>query len=184
MTAQQTDTRAPGDWLSDPHHVALERYYHALGVLQARWNIAELHFQQLAWFLMAAGPDVGAAVTFDMSNVARTNLILTLSRGAMEPLSAGFFEHCTKLFNRNRENRNFLAHCRFMHVSNAPVGALAAVQKFNAPGRIKARIYLLPLRELRTTADEIEVMCGFFSASSPALRRRMPRPSAADPLWR
>ena len=152
------------DWITEPHFVALHQHFHALGVLHARWNVAELHFQQLAWSLIGAGPTIGGAVTFSLGNIARADLILTLAREVMKhPDTVGLFEFFVKLFNRNRENRNFLFHRRLMHASNMPYGQYAIIQGFSAKGRTRLPMFVLPLSEVRAVADEVETMNVFFN---------------------
>jgi hypothetical protein len=173
-------------WMTEPHALALDRFYHALGVVHARWAVAELKLQQIIWFMIGAGPETGGAITFDMGNVARSNLLLTLSREVVKkPEVTEFMEFCVKLFHRNRENRNFLSHCRIMHATNAPPGELAVLQGFRADGKFKFRMYLVDLATLRAVADEIKEMSAFFGAfehapehpaslDRPALPRTLP----------
>jgi hypothetical protein len=99
--------------------------------------------------------ETGGAITFDMGNVARANLLLIVAREALkEPQTADMAEYVVKLFNRNRENRNFLSHCRIMHVGNAEPG----------DGRFRVKMYLIGLTELRSVADEFKAMLSFFVA--------------------
>lgn len=142
----------------------LHDHYHALGVLQAEWNIAELQLQRVCWFLMAAGPEVGRAVTNDMGNVARTNLIATIAKECLkdERLMA-YFGKIEKLFNRNREDRNFLAHCRVMYVTNARArSSLAIFQQFKADRRFRHTMYVVPVEEIRQVVADVGAMNAFF----------------------
>lgn len=159
-------------WITKPEYISLGRFFHALGVMLNRWSLAELQLQQLAWFLIGCGPEIGGAVTFSLGNVERTNLILTLAREQIgHPAPVGFFEYAVKLFNRNRENRNYLAHCRYMRPIGLPEGQFAVIQRFSAPGRTNARMRLLPLTELRAIADEIDAMRGYFQSLFDLLER-------------
>jgi hypothetical protein len=132
---------------------------------------------------MGVDPSTGAAITFDMGNISRTNLLITLCRECMKIDSAtDFFKFCADIFNRNRENRNFLSHCRFMHVANAPKGSSVAMQRFSADGKFKTRIYYASVYKLREIADEIETMNKFFTAfvhippSDPTLLLSLAKP--------
>lgn len=143
----------------------LHDHYHALGVLQARWAVVELQLQQLCWFLIGAGPRVGRAITNDMGNVARTNLMVTLAREEIKhPDVIAFFEAVEKLFNAHRDNRNFITHCRIMYPGNVPAGSgLALFQQFKADRKFRHSIYIMPIEVLRRVADEIEAMGLFIS---------------------
>jgi hypothetical protein len=156
----------PNKWIASENAklADLHDHYHALGVLQARWNVAELQIQRVCWFLMGAGPEVGAAVTFDMGNVARTNLMVTLAREVIkQPDALALFERLEKLFNRHREDRNFLLHCRVMFVSNPRAANYVAVfQAFHADRRFRHPMYVVPIEELRRVADDIQAMNHFF----------------------
>lgn len=151
-------------WASDKSQRDLHDHFHALGVLQVRWNVAELQLQQMCWFLLGAGPSVGRAVTNDMGNVSRTNLIITLAREVIkEPTVLAFFQGVEKLFNAHRDNRNFITHCRVMSVLNAPGQGMAVFQQFKAAGKFKHLMYLMPIEALREVADGVATMNVFFS---------------------
>lgn len=154
------------DWISRDDEVALDRYYHALGVIHARWTVVELQFQQIIWRAMGVPEaQIGGAVTFDMGNVARANLLLTLIREIQKDAGAiDMVEHVAKLFNRNRENRNFLSHCRILHPDNTEWGEVAVLQGFRADGKFRTKMYLAGLWEIRRVADDIRRMSVFFSA--------------------
>lgn len=151
-------------WASDKSQRDLHDHFHALGVLQVRWNVAELQLQQVCWFLLGAGPLVGRAVTNDMGNVSRTNLIITLAREVIkEPTVLAFFQDVEKLFNAHRDNRNFITHCRVMSVTNMPSRGVAVFQQFKAAGKFKHLMYLMPIESLREVTDGVATMNVFFS---------------------
>jgi len=165
-------------WVKTKENRELHDHYHALGALHARWNVAELQLQRICWFLIAAGPNVGRAVTNEMGNVSRTNLLVTLAQEVLKNSKlVTFFVGIEKLFNANRDNRNFIMHCRVMYASNAVGQGLAIFQRFKADRQFRHAMYVMPIEELRRVADEIEAMNAFFarffaflegSASDPA----------------
>jgi hypothetical protein len=69
-------------WLPDESSRELHDHYHALGVIENRWNIAELQFQRIRWFYLGAGPEGDRAATNEMGNVTLANLLLDPSRGS------------------------------------------------------------------------------------------------------
>lgn len=171
------------DWISGADEVALDRYYHALGVIHARWTVVELQFQQVIWRAMAVPTaDIGGAITFDMGNVARANLLLTLAREIRkDSATVDMVEHVAKLFNRNRENRNFLSHCRILHPGNSEPGEVAILQGFRADGKFRTKMYMAGIWELRQVADEIKSASTYLGAvvdapQWPALLDRPPLP--------
>jgi hypothetical protein len=152
-------------WLSGIPHKELHDFYHALGVMHSYWNIAELQLQQICWFLIGAEVEAGRAITNELSNPARTNLILTLAREVIKINEVTvFFEKLVKLFDRNRINRNFVTHSRMMAVKGAKGANLAVFQPFSAKGKFVHTMYIAPLNRLRQLAEDIRLMNEFFSS--------------------
>jgi len=151
-------------WLNGIPHKELHDFYHALGVMHSYWNIAELQLQQICWFLIGAEVETGRAVTNELSNPARVNLILTLAREVIKVSEVTvFFEKLVKLFDRNRINRNFVTHSRMMAVKGAKRSNLVVFKPFSAKGKFVHTMHIVPLNKLRQLADDIRIMNEFFS---------------------
>lgn len=154
----------PSHWSVCPDDDPLFYHYHALGVISTRWNISELHLQQLCWLALPITPEKGGAITFSMGNRARTDLILTAIRADFTEPSpiADHFKFCVTLFNKNKENRNFLTHRRLMKATGHEEHKLGVIQGFSANGKISAKMYLLSVEQIQNVADEIQDMNDFF----------------------
>jgi hypothetical protein len=145
-------------WLTDKWSRELHDHYHALGVIENRWNIAEIQMQRLCWLLLGAGPERGRAATNEMGNVTLASFLRTLAAEIHnDPRTVSFATYAANIFNTNRDNRNFLTHCRVIAASNMKGLGVAILQRFQAKGKFNHTMYLAPIEILREIADEIEI---------------------------
>ena len=143
----------------DGHVLPSIYYHHAIGKIITRWNSVELVFQNLIAFVCGLKGRKTHALLTHVGAMTLHDAAITIARDIIEnELLKDEMRYCALLFDSNRVNRNFIAHCstdlKDIDLSmQEEQGVL--VTKRSARGGITTKHYLLSLETLRKTADEI-----------------------------
>ncbi len=145
-----TDLPWPGD-----SRCALEKEYHAIGVVTTEWDLTESAFR----LAMAAQLGIlGTAGFAVFTHVGNRTLADTMRTIAVEIETNDAIRehllHAAKLYGICLTNRNLMCHQSLMPIGLSE-GELAVTHKFTAKGKFKSNLLLVPLEEIRAIADEV-----------------------------
>lgn len=135
-------------WHHKPRNLPA-RYYRYIGEIAARWNMVELHLQEIIWLVLELDPKRGRLLTYGQTARAKIEMFRALGEPWIRNhLLVTNIKKLAKDVNRLNNERNRYVHGIFGHEPGKPNDLkLFYVQK--------AKHKILPHAE-RKTADDIK----------------------------
>lgn len=153
--------------------------FHALGVVNYRWQQAEHILRFFTIFLADIEITKARAIVHDIGDIALSNSIHELLR-QNKTLSKDFREatvYALKIYDINRINRNQLSHFLPM-----PAGSTVTLRRMKGP-RFNPQTIQASVEDIRRVADDIVILTKFLRGLShilSALNVQHPPPALPD----
>lgn len=176
----------PRTEVPDGHVLSAVHYYHALGKIITHWNEAEVYFRALIGHIAGMKSRTSDAVLIHVGSVTLYESLLALASEVVDrAVIKEELAFAAKLFDRNRENRNFIVHNArplndmFLAAQKTP-GMLFT--KRAAKGRLQTTHWVLAIETLRGTSDQIFDFCEYTSLLiGPCAHNQESRPIVLPP---
>lgn len=132
----------------------------AIGVVTCRWTFCEDHFRSLISMCFLPTYDVASdALLLHVGNQTLSNVLRTLANEVRELAPAqDHLVHACQMFDLNRENRNLVGHLRLFPHESIDGELVGHTYRKTAHGKIRRTDQVLRLADIRSIADEIDIL--------------------------
>jgi hypothetical protein len=172
----------------------ISAYFEAIGRLVVRWNSAERLFQALVKYVAEVPDERAAALLTHVGSATLSDALASLASAVFA--DGPWLNECLftkKLFEINRENRNFVVHCSGpvnhpLHDTDSGEQIVLGQEfsKFTARGKLQYFHYYIPYPQLRAVCEEVLAMNYYISELALKMKIRsplsIPEPHQRPPL--